>query len=93
MMEVPPYVPPHEQASVSAGTFADELQFLETRTERCMVDADNLLFQAGKMINNGQTVPLNFFTDLNQQVSHIKRDSAEMSRRLDMLGIQCGGAQ
>ena len=81
------------QDFVEAGTFGDEVQFLEIKTERKMVDADNLLFQANKLIANGQTLQADFFQELSKSLLEIKRNSENMGKRLEQLGIMCGGAQ
>ena len=57
-----------------------------------MVDTDNTLFKANKLVQNGDSLPKSLFGELEQQLKKNKAHVDELDFRLDELGINCGSA-
>ena len=58
-----------------------------------MVDSDNRLFQANKALQNGQSLPSGYLSDLARALKTVQYNTESLDGRLDKLGVMVGGAQ
>ena len=57
-----------------------------------MVDTDNCLFQANKLVENRDQLPHSFFQELALALKQTKSSVDDIEFRLDELGVACGSA-
>ena len=57
-----------------------------------MVDTDNIIFQASKVIEIGDSLPTGLFGDLELCLKQTKNGVDDIDFRLDELGVTCGSA-
>ena len=77
---------------VQSSEIGTQLEELERYTERCMVDTDNVLFQAKRTVENAGTLPSGLFQKLERCLKQTKSSIDELEYRLDELGVTCGSA-
>ncbi len=77
---------------VQSSEIGTQLEELERYTERCMVDTDNVLFQAKRTVENSATLPQGLFEKLELCLKQTKSSIDELEYRLDELGVTCGSA-
>jgi hypothetical protein len=77
---------------VSSSDIEFELIPLEKTIERYMVDTDNVLFQANKLVARGDLLPSGLFGELELSLKQTKVQVDDLEFRLDEMGVTCGSA-
>ena len=77
---------------VSSSDIGFELGPLEKATECYMVDTDNVLFQANKLVSRRELLPSGLFGELELCLKKTKVQVDDLEFRLDEMGVTCGSA-